>query len=69
MIFLTKLNGEEFVLNCEQIQMIELIPESKVILMNKEFFIVRESAREIIEKSIDYGATIASRARAAGADT
>ena len=63
MIFLTKLNGEEFVLNCEQIQMIELIPEAKVVLMNKEFFIVRESAQEIIEKSTDYGAAIVNRAR------
>lgn len=68
MIFLTKLNGEEFVLNCEQIQMIELIPESKVVLMNKEFFIVSESPQEIIEKAISYGAEIASRARVAGAN-
>ena len=64
MIFLTKLNGEEFVLNCEQIQMIELIPESKVVLMNKEFFIVRETPQEIMDKSADYGATIIKRARA-----
>ncbi|MCL1808169.1 MAG: flagellar FlbD family protein [Clostridiales bacterium] len=68
MIFLTKLNGEEFVVNCEQIQMIELIPESKVVLMNKEFFIVRETAKEIIDKSVDYGATIINRARAGAID-
>ena len=68
MIFLTKLNGEEFVLNCEQIQMIELIPESKVVLMNREFFIVRESPREIIDKSAEYGATIIQRARAVAGD-
>ena len=68
MIFLTKLNGEEFVLNCTQIQMIELIPESKVVLMNKEFFIVRESAQEIIDKTIGYSAAIAGRSRAAGTD-
>jgi len=68
MIFLTKLNGEEFVLNCEQIQMIELIPESKIVLMNQEFFIVRESPQEIINRSASYGATIINRARAVAGD-
>ena len=68
MIFLTKLNGEAFVLNCEQIQMIELIPESKVVLMNQEFFIVRETPQEIIDRSAGYGATIIKRARAVADD-
>ena len=64
MILLKKLNGEEFVLNCAQIQMIEMIPEAKVVLMNKEFFIVQESAQEIIDKAVDYEAKVVSRARA-----
>jgi flagellar protein FlbD len=68
MILLTKLNGEEFVLNSDQIQMIELIPESKVVLMNQEFFIVRESPQEITDRAIDYGATIINRARAGAVD-
>jgi len=68
MILLTKLNGEEFVLNSEQIQTIELIPESKVVLMNQEFFIVCESPQDIIEKAIKYGSTIISRAKADAAD-
>mgnify|MGYP000294792253 CR=1 FL=1 len=58
MITLTKLNKEEFVVNSSQIQMIEMIPESKVVLMNKEFFVVRESAEEIIQKVIAYQASI-----------
>ena len=68
MILLTKLNGEEFVLNSNQIQMIELIPESKVVLMNHEFFIVRESPQEIMDKAVNYGATIISRAKAEAVD-
>ena len=68
MILLTKLNGEKFVLNCDQIQMIELIPESKVVLMNQEFFIVHESPQEIMDKAVEYGATIISRARAGAVD-
>jgi len=64
MILLKKLNGEEFVINSSQIQMIEMIPESKVVLMNKEFFIVKESAQEIIDKAANYEASVISRARA-----
>jgi len=54
MIKLTKLNGEKFVLNCEQIIAIESIPESKILLNNLSFYIVRETPDEIIEKSIKY---------------
>lgn len=58
MIKLTKLNKEEFVVNSNQIEAIEIIPESKVIMMNKDFFIVRESADQIIERIIQYNAAI-----------
>lgn len=58
MIRLTKLNKEEFVINCNQIEYIELIPESKVIMMNKDFFLVRESSEEIIDKIVEYNAKI-----------
>lgn len=58
LIKLTKLNGEIFVINSSQIQSIEIIPESKVILMNREFYIVRESADEIIKKIVEYNAKI-----------
>ena len=68
MVLLRKLNGEEFVINSEQIQMIELIPESKVVLMNKEFFIVQESPEEIIEKATNYEAAIINKARALALD-
>lgn len=61
MIELTKINQEPFVLNSDQIQTIEMIPESKVVLMNKEFFVVLESPEEIIEKIITYNARIYSR--------
>lgn len=58
MITLTKLNNEKFIINCNQIECIEMIPESKVILMNKDFFIVKENTDEIIEKIIEFNAKI-----------
>ena len=58
MIMLTKLNDNKIVLNCAQIESVELIPESKVMMMNGKFFIVKESAQEIIEKTIEYNGKI-----------
>ena len=59
MIKLTKLNDEEFVLNSNQIESIEQIPETKIVLMNKDFYIVQESIDEIIDKIIEFNAKIA----------
>ncbi|MBP7908008.1 MAG: flagellar FlbD family protein [Proteocatella sp.] len=58
MIKLTKLNNEEFVINCSQIMTIDIIPESKITLMNKEHFIVKESVDDIIRKTIEYNRMI-----------
>lgn len=54
MIKLTKLNNEIFIINCNQIMTIDIIPESKITLMNKEHFIVKESVDEIIDKVVAY---------------
>lgn len=54
MIKLTKLNNVEIVLNEEQIEYIEIIPESKIVMMNGKFHIVKESADEIIQKVIAF---------------
>lgn len=59
MIKLTKLNDEEFVINSNQIESIEQIPETKVVLMNKDFYIVQENVDEIIDKIIEFNAKIA----------
>ncbi|WP_122643834.1 flagellar FlbD family protein [Luxibacter massiliensis] len=58
MIMLTKLNNEKIVLNSAQIEMVELIPESKIVMMNGKFYIVKETAEEIIEKTIEYNGKI-----------
>lgn len=59
MIKLTKLNNEVFVLNSEQIESIELIPETKVVLMNKDYYIVQEDLDEVIRRIIEFRAKIA----------
>jgi flagellar protein FlbD len=58
MIVLTKRNGERFVVNYTQIMCIETIPESKIIMMNHDYYLVMESVDEIIEKIAQYKAKI-----------
>lgn len=50
MIELTKLNGTPVLINPSQIEYIELIPESKIIMMNGKYHIVEENKDEIIDK-------------------
>lgn len=58
MIVLTKMNGERFLINHNQIELIELIPECKVVMMNHDYYLVQESEDEIIQKIADYNAKV-----------
>ena len=58
MILLTKRNQEKFLLNHTQIERIESIPEVKITMMNHDFFLVRESVEEIIDKIANYNAKV-----------
>ena len=58
MIQLTKRNGERFLVNHHQIETIEMIPESKIVMMNRDYFIVRETPEQIIRKISEYTAKV-----------
>ena len=58
MIVLTKRNHEKFLVNHLQIECIESIPESKIVMMNHDFYLVRESTEEIIDKIAQYNAKV-----------
>ena len=58
MIVLTKRNGERFLLNHQQVECIESIPESKITMMNHDYYLVRESVDEIIHKIVEYNAKV-----------
>lgn len=58
MIQLTKRNGERFLVNHMQIESIEMIPESKIVMMNRDYFIVRESPEQIIRRIAEYTAKV-----------
>ena len=58
MIVLTKRNNERFLINHTQIESIEMIPESKIVMMNRDYFIVKESPEDIIKKIQEYNAKV-----------
>ena len=58
MIVLTKRNHEKFLVNHLQIEYIETIPESKIVMMNHDYYLVRETTEEIIEKIAAYNAKV-----------
>ncbi len=58
MIRLTRLNDEEFIINCRQIERVESIPESNIILVSGKHYVVKESIDEIINRVIEYNARI-----------
>ena len=58
MIVLTKMNKEKFLVNHMQIECIETIPESKIVMMNHDYYIVRETTDEIIDKIAQYHAKV-----------
>ena len=58
MIMLTKRNHEKFLVNHLQIEYIETIPESKIVMMNRDYFIVKESPEQIIKRIADYTAKV-----------
>ncbi len=58
MIMLTKTSDERFMVNHLQIECIELIPETKIVMMNRDFYLVRETVQEIVDKIAAYNAKV-----------
>jgi len=58
MIVLTKMNCDRFLVNFSQIECIELIPETKIVMMNHSYYLVRETAEEIVQKIAEYTAKV-----------
>ena len=58
MILLRKMNNETFLLNHNQIEYIESIPESKIVMMNHDYYLVLESAEEIVQRIAEYNAKV-----------
>lgn len=51
MIPLTRLNGDEFVLNCDMIERIEAHPDTHILLTDGTRYVVKESPTEVIREA------------------
>ena len=58
MIALTRLNGQQFVINAEKIRYLESTPDTIVCCDNGEKLMVKEPLQEVIRRAIDYARTI-----------
>jgi flagellar protein FlbD len=54
MIALKRLNGQEFVLNADLIEIIESTPDSIISLTTGKKLVVKNSLEEIVRKTIKY---------------
>ncbi|QDT65642.1 flagellar FlbD family protein [Calycomorphotria hydatis] len=58
MVKLTRLNGEEFVLNAELIRFVEQRPDTYVTLNNHDKVIVQETVEEVVRRCIAYSRAV-----------
>ena len=54
MIWLTRLNGDKFVLNADHIELVEAKPDTTILLTNGDKYIVKEDVDEVIREVIEY---------------
>ena len=54
MIVLHKLNGEEFVLNANHIELVEEKPDTTITLINAKMYIVKERKEDVLKLAIEY---------------
>jgi flagellar protein FlbD len=54
MITVHRLNGKEFVVNCELIKFVEATPDTVITLSDNEKFMVKESVADVIAATRKY---------------
>lgn len=55
MITVTRLNGQRFVLNADLIRTVEENPDTIVTLTTGDRYMIREDARAVVAKVVEYG--------------
>jgi len=58
MILLTRLNGQQFVINAEKIRYVESTPDTIVCCDTGDKVMVKETLQEVTRKAIDYARVI-----------
>ena len=68
MIWATRINGSEIVINADLIESVEVTPDTILTLVDGKKFIVAESAEEIIDRVVQFRVAILDVARTPLAD-
>jgi flagellar protein FlbD len=55
MIVLTRLNGQNFVVNAEKIRTVEATPDTIVCCESGERLMVKETLQEVVQRAVEYG--------------
>ncbi len=58
MIKLTRLDGSEIYINCEQIELMEETPDTHIMLSNGNRYLVLETAAMVMDRIISFKAAI-----------
>ena len=58
MIALTRLNGEQFVINADKIRTVESTPDTVLCTDHGDKLMVRESLAEVMKRAIEYARII-----------
>ena len=58
MIALTRLNGQQFVINAERIRYVEKTPDTLICTDDGERLMVKEPLQEVIRRTIEYARLI-----------
>jgi flagellar protein FlbD len=54
MIRVSRLNGKEYIINCELIKFIEATPDTVITLTSGEKIMVRENTDQIVQSTMNY---------------
>jgi flagellar protein FlbD len=58
MIILTRLNGDQFAINCDLVERVDAHPNTVLTLVDATKYIVAESLAEVVERVRDFRAAV-----------
>ena len=61
MIILTRLNGDQFAINCDLVERVDAHPDTVLTLVDATKYIVAESLTEVVERVRDFRASVLAR--------
>jgi flagellar protein FlbD len=61
MIIVTRLNGEQFAVNCDLVERVDAHPDTVLTLVDGTKYVVAESLAEVVERVRDFRAGVLAR--------